>query len=506
MDKTRKYFDLNREECLQRIDDESCYDLNLDELFTFVNHTHSSIGKQYLYNLLRHIPKKNKIKPYEPWLESHAKDSHLKEQLSIILKKLEHRDVYDIYPLIEQDYIPYSRNKLYALQVLQFFPTLFLGIYLISKIPLFLLLTFALFFVHAIIHYRAKTISFTYSGSMPQMYNMITAAQKLSAIAEIKLLCPGIEQSIRKVGPLKRKLSVFKLDVKLESDLAIIVWTLRELIKIFFLQDPLHLNKAFTLIRRDREELLNIFTFIGLTDTLQSIATLREVMPWYCLPRFTEEETLAAEELYHPLIRDCVPNSFTLQQHSFLVLGSNMSGKTSFVRTIGVNVLLAQTIHTAFAHQIVLAPQKILTSITIDDNLMEGQSFYLREVLRMKHILSETEEGHNLILLDELFKGTNTIERIAGAKALLEHLAANKKNIILAATHDIELIELLSNRFTPIYFTENIEEGKLSFNYKINYTRNPQKNAIRILELYGFPPEVISDALSTAEELPERFT
>lgn len=497
MDNTRKYFDLNKEDARQRIDDESCYDLNLDELFTFINHTHSSIGKQYLYNLLRHIPHTNRIQPYESWLDRYRTDESLRKKLPLLLKKLDHRDAYDVYSLIEQDYIPYSKNKVYLLRVLQLLPTLLLGSYFIFRSPVILLLAIALFFVNAIIHYRAKTISFVYSGSMPQMYNMIVLAEKLAAMPAVKEVNPEIEKEIKRVNPLRRKLSVFKLDVKLESDMAIIVWTLRELVKIFFLQDPLTLNKSFALLRQEKESLQAIFSFVGLVDTLQSIYTLREVMPYYCLPQF-EEGPLLAEELYHPLIPDCVSNSFTADHHSFLVLGSNMSGKTSFVRTVGVNVLLAQTIHTAFAHSLQLAPQKVYTSISMDDSLLEGQSYYLREVMRMKKILTETTAGYNLILLDELFKGTNTVERIAAAKAVLDYLASNPKNLILVATHDVELIELLHERFIPIYFTENIEEGKLSFNYKINYERSVQKNAIRILELYGFPSEVVENALATA--------
>jgi len=501
MDNIRKYFDLNKEDCIQRLDEESCYDLNLDELFTFINHTKSAVGKQFLYNLLRHIPKENKIKPYESWLNNYNKETEIQTVLPTLLKKLDNRDAYDIYPLIEQKYIPYTKQKTYLLRLLQFMPTLLLGLYFITLTPVFLLAAIAVFLINTILHYRAKTISFLYSGSMPQLYLLITTAQKLAKISFINQIKPEINKSLEKVNQLKKTLAVFRIDVKLESDMAIIVWTIRELFKIFFLLDPLNLNKSFTLIREEKETLREIFTFVGMVDTLQSISILRDIMPYYCLPRFQEDDQLSTEDIYHPLIPDCISNSFALDQHSFLVLGSNMSGKTSFVRTVGVNILLAQTIHTAFARQLTLAPQCIFTSISTDDSLMEGQSFYLREVLRMKHILSCTTDGHNLILLDELFKGTNTIERIAGAKAILDFLVSNKKNIILVATHDIELIELLNRQFIPIYFTENIEDGKLSFNYKINYQRNTQKNAIRILELYDFPSTVIKDAINIADKL-----
>lgn len=501
MDSIRKYFDLNNEDCLQRLDEESCYDLNFDELYDYANRTHSAIGGQYLYNLMRCIPKKNKVKAYESWMRKYSQDEGAKAKLCAILKRLNKRDAYDIYPLIEQDYIPYSKKAIRILRGCQFLPALFLALYIITHIPLFIILSAVAFIANGIIHYRAKNISFLYAGSMPQLYSMIVAAEKLWDIPLGKEVNTKIGETIKKLNRLKRKLSVFRLDAKLEGDLAVVFWVISELFKIFFLIDPLKLNKAFVLIRRDREPLRELFSFIGLADSLQSIIALRESAPYYCIPQFKEEGGLTAEALYHPLIPDCVSNSFSSDKQSFLVLGSNMSGKTSFIRTAGVNVLMAQTLNMAFAHQLALTHQKVYTSISMSDNLVEGQSYYLREVLRMKHILSETKAGHNLILLDELFKGTNTIERIAGAKAVLDYLANNEKNIILVATHDVELIELLSKRYIPIYFTENIQKEQLSFNYKIQFEHNQEKNAIRILGLYGLPMEVVQNAMETSERL-----
>jgi DNA mismatch repair ATPase MutS len=175
-----------------------------------------------------------------------------------------------------------------------------------------------------------------------------------------------------------------------------------------------------------------------------------------------------------------------------------MSGKTTFIRTTGINLLAAQTIHTCFAKKLILSPQKIFSSISIHDSLLEGKSYYLAEVLRIKKILFDTQEGANLILLDELLRGTNTVERIAGAKAIIAYMAKNPLNKILIATHDIELTSLSGANFTPVFFMEQITKDTLGFDYKINYQPSQQKNAIRILGLYGFPAEVVEEALHIA--------
>ncbi len=503
MDRVRKYFDLKKEENFHSLDERVCGDLNIEELYTFTNHTKSKVGEQYYYHLLRNLSSGDKIKQFEDWMSKISADTDTHNEIIELLKKLNKSDAYDIYPVLVQNYHPYSKRKVRLFKILQFLPTLLIGLFIITKQPFLIILTIIAFFVNLALHYLSKNIAFLYSGSMPQLYTLLVIVEKLQSMPINDVIHPNMNQLLKKLFTLKRNLSVFRVGVKLESDMAIFVWGISEFVKIFFLSDPVNLNKTFTQIRHNKEELKDVFDYVGLIDTLQSIATMRQLAPYYCYPKFEENTEIKATDIYHPLIPDCVSNTFTLDHHSFLVIGSNMSGKTSFIRTIGINALLAQTTNTCFAKEMILPRQKIYTSISMSDDLMEGQSYYLREVLQMKHIIECTRQGYNLILLDELFRGTNTIERVAGAKAVLDYLVQNLKNIVLVATHDIELIDLLKEQYTPIYFSEDIQEGELSFNYKINYKQNPQKNAIRILGLYDFPESVIEDALNIAEKISD---
>ena len=126
---------------------------------------------------------------------------------------------------------------------------------------------------------------------------------------------------------------------------------------------------------------------------------------------------------------------------------------------------------------------------------MENKSYYFEEVLTIKELINRIEQEENcLFMIDELFKGTNTIERVAGAKAVLSYLNKNK-NIVYASTHDIELAELLKNEFDLYHFTETIENDKLIFDYKLKPGKLTTRNAIKILELNGYPNEIIKEAI-----------
>jgi DNA mismatch repair ATPase MutS len=177
-----------------------------------------------------------------------------------------------------------------------------------------------------------------------------------------------------------------------------------------------------------------------------------------------------------------------------------MSGKTTFIRTIGINAILAQTINTACAKKFTIPKIKIHSAIRITDNLLDESSYYYEEVKAIKKLINESEsEDQNLFLLDELFKGTNTVERISSGKAVLSYLNQND-NIVLAATHDLELTEFLRDSYKYLHFTETIENDKFSFDYKLKEGVLINTNAIRILEINDFPKQLTEEAKAIAKQ------
>jgi len=155
---------------------------------------------------------------------------------------------------------------------------------------------------------------------------------------------------------------------------------------------------------------------------------------------------------------------------------------------------LAQTIYTVFADEFTSPILKQFSSIRIDDNLFEGKSYYFQEVNIMASLIAEAERPYqNLFVLDEVFKGTNTIERISAAKAILSYLNRND-NIVIVSTHDIELADMLNDEYDLYHFTETIENEELHFDHKIKAGPLRTRNAIKLLELSNYPADIINEA------------
>lgn len=207
-------------------------------------------------------------------------------------------------------------------------------------------------------------------------------------------------------------------------------------------------------------------------------------------------------QVVHPLIEGCTTNTLTLDGTGLLLTGSNMSGKTTFIRTVMLNALLGETLCTCFAERFTAPYMRLHSSIRISDDITEGTSYYLQEVLTVKRLLEDADRpAACLFVLDELFKGTNTTERIAAGKAVLARLNRGP-HIVLAATHDIELAELLrGDGYELHHFREEVADGRLVFDYCLHTGPLTTRNAIRILELYDYPPELIAEAYDTQQKL-----
>ena len=308
-------------------------------------------------------------------------------------------------------------------------------------------------------------------------------------------------QPIRRVAQVEHRSRIVGAQGDGGNDFAAIAWLVFELVKIAFNIETILFHRFTGSITAHREAIHDVFRFIGETDAAISVMRLRRGTPT-CRPTFIEGKYLEAVQVVHPLIPDCVANTLTLDGTGLLLTGSNMSGKTTFVRTVMLNALLGETICTCFAEEFTAPYMRLHSSIRIADDVSEGTSYYLQEVLTVKRLLEAAEQPSPcLFVLDELFKGTNTTERIAAGKAVLARLNRGP-HIVLAATHDIELAELLrDDGYELHHFREEVADGQLVFDYRLHTGPLTTRNAIRILELYDYPPELIAEALDTQEKL-----
>lgn len=264
---------------------------------------------------------------------------------------------------------------------------------------------------------------------------------------------------------------------------------------IFLVKERAYLS-LIDYINQNQKELLEIYMVLGELDALISIASFKEEMgEKLTKPILTEgKRYIYTKNIVHPVIEKPVPNTIKMNNKGIILTGSNMSGKSTFLRTLGVNALLAQTIYSCAAEYYEASYFKIITSISPEDNLISGKSYYFGEVESLLRIVKSVDKDIPILsLIDEIFRGTNPIERVSAAAEILGYL--NKNNTLVAvATHDLELTKILDEEYNCYYFREEIQDDRLKFDYLIKEGVSPTRNAIRILKLVGYPKEIVDNA------------
>lgn len=230
-------------------------------------------------------------------------------------------------------------------------------------------------------------------------------------------------------------------------------------------------------------------------EAASALATFAYLHPDYAWPTPTSSVGLRSDNLAHPLIPATtrVSNDIALDGRGsiHLITGSNMSGKSTFLRTIGINVCLAQAGAPVCASTFTWSWCRLACCIRINDSLDAGLSFFYAEVKRLKTILHATADWSSppvLFLIDEIFKGTNNRERLIGSRSYIKALAGGN-GYGLVSTHDLELTDL--EREIPslinMHFQETVNNGALAFDYRLRPGSCPTTNALRIMELEGLP-------------------
>jgi hypothetical protein len=252
---------------------------------------------------------------------------------------------------------------------------------------------------------------------------------------------------------------------------------------------------TITRLRDERAAGQAMFRALGRIDAMCSIATWRGQLGAWTTPRFTPAgKRLDTESLVHPLLDAGVPNDMRIDGTSVLVTGSNMSGKTTFLRALGVNAILAQSVGTVCARTWTAPVLHVRTSIGQGDSLLDGKSYYMAEIESVKRMLdAKSDVVPHLFLLDELFRGTNTPERIAAGAATLAWLDRGH-DLVLVATHDLELHTMLHDRFVACHFREEVRDDALTFDFRIRPGLSSTRNAIALLRLTGFPGGLVDAA------------
>lgn len=323
---------------------------------------------------------------------------------------------------------------------------------------------------------------------------MIRLGKKIADIEcpELSEYRVELEKATSATNKIVRKTFLLYPEASVSSDIGTLLYAHLD---IYFLREVRIFYSVLDEIHAHHEELMSLYRLIGELDALQSVASYREGLPGYSMPDFSYEEPLLdIKDARHPLLPEAVPNSITMLQKGITITGSNMAGKTTFLRTLGVNTILAQTIYTCLATYYTANYFRIISLISETDSLLEGKSYYLVQAEQLLRIIKSSEKDIlTLCLIDEPLAGTNSSERIIASFEILRYLFDHNA-VAIVATHDLELAGKLEFGFKSYHFTDKVDQEGLSFDFKLRDGITSTSNAIKLLEYLDYPEDILKRA------------
>jgi DNA mismatch repair ATPase MutS len=501
-DLIEKYAVNNQSAHFHILSSQTLKDIDIESLFSILDRTLTGIGQQILYNKIL-FPTDNLAELNETENQSNyfKKEVAKRGDVQKILYKLEQNGTYSIVDIfkIKNTVIDKNASRHNLLTSL-----VIIGIVASFFFPLIAIYLLPIFAINITIHYIFKNRNGERFNMAGEVYGLIKCAERLQKTDTI-IDSASIPEHLKSLNSFVNSYRFLNLGIPAD-DLSKAFFYLIELAKAAFLIDVHLLNRCYSQILQESDSIEELYKFIAEFDTAISIASLKSDTGFTtCTPvLISENKVLKFTNAIHPLIENCIPNSFSLENKSAFITGSNMSGKSTFLRTVLINSILAQTLFVCFAERYSSSFIKPFSSIKIEDDLLEGSSYFFKEVEIMKEMTEQISlPSRNIFIIDEVFKGTNTVERISLAKAILNFLNTSE-NIVIASSHDLELIELLSADFEMFHFTETIKDDHLNFDHTIKAGALKTTNAIKIVEIENFPESIIEEAYKMTHELKPR--
>ena len=484
------------------VDDITWNDLNMDSVFIMLNNTLSSPGQEYLYYLLRTpVFDEQELKERNRLAEFFDKNETIREKFMIIFAKLGRTRRYSlteyIYTLADLEERSSLKNILLALSCL-------LSIGLIVIKPGIGVVALCVSISASIIYYMLLKNEID-----PYITTVSFIIKLLQCVDEIeKIECDELKDYIDSLKEAKSKINKIRKNSFLLTSGSNLIGggpetLLLDYVRMVFHVDIIKFNSMLKQVKHNLSDIELLISRIGYLESMIAIASFRKYVNYYTIPEFVDDghAFLKAIDVYHPLIKNPVSNSIEVS-NGVLITGSNASGKSTFLKTIAINAILSQTIYTALANEYKTVMFSIYTSMALNDSLENNESYYIVEIKSLKRIIDKHDKGYILCFVDEVLRGTNTVERIAASAQILKSLA--KDNVMcFAATHDIELTYLLEDYYNNYHFEEEIIGNDIRFDYKLKCGRSLTKNAIKLLNIIGYSDDIINDANNSAKHFVE---
>jgi len=375
---------------------------------------------------------------------------------------------------------------------------------LLSIVMLYLLISGELSFNYFILYmflplgisgYFAKMINATHielgkqSDALQQWKSVFDIVEKENFQSEmLQKLQTDLKEGNDYASVAIRKL--YKISQAFDTRLNLFGWFI---LNYFSLWDILQSIRLENWRKKYGEDVEKWFGVLFELESLVSLATFRYNHPQSIFPEILDDDfNYQAKEASHPLIpqEQAVPNDINFASlGSFnIVTGANMAGKSTYLRTVGVNIILSMAGSSVLAKELKIKPIQMFTSIRTKDNLARNESYFYAELLRLQSIIEELQKGEPLfIILDEILKGTNSKDKEMGSKALVAQLIGLQA-VGLIATHDLQLGSLIDSfpkNIQNLCFEVDIKDDALSFDYKLRKGISQNLNATFLMKKMG---------------------
>lgn len=487
-----------------QLDDITWNDLDMDGIYRLVNSTLSSCGDDYLYFKLRNpVFSETELKKQEElvsFFQQHEKEREKIQMMLLEIGRSRYGSLADMLSAVEDaSFISPVRHIAGDLLILLSFGLIFAA-------PSYGVAAFIILLCYNMTTYYTgkdrKNIEL-YLSCFDSLVRILRTVNKMEHVdwPQLKEQMENIKQGKKVFQSFSKKAFILGSSSQMDnSPLQVVI----DYLRIMFHIDILIYNSMLKTVRKHEKSIFLLIDSIGELDAAIAVGSFRKMLPYWCSPVFDRNSSeIKAEDLYHPAIDHPVANTLTMQG-PVLLTGTNASGKSTFLKSLAINAVLAQTLGTCVCSSYEAPYLKVMTSMALKDNLAEGESYFIVEIKSLKRILEESKKQEPLLcIVDEVLRGTNTIERIAASSQILRYLKG-KSAFCLAATHDIELTYILEDCYKNYHFEEEVGEKEVFFSYQLKDGRANTRNAIRLLRLLDYPDEIVENAKAAAERFEEK--
>lgn len=487
------------------IDDITYNDLDLKNIYMLLNNTGSSVGEEYLYYLLRQMNfDADELQERDRIMKYFAEHEEERIQFQLTMHRLGKLTNISVFEYMNR----MKKLEKYSLGQHYFcIASLLLSFGIIALDPRIGILAVCVTISNNVYqYYKRKGAIDDYIKTLSFIVRILRSVDELNNNKD-PFLQPYVDKMVeaaKSFGYVKRNAKWISCGNSMNGSL---VDSLMDYERMLLHTDLIKFSKMIDIINQNSAQLEIIYETIGYLESMVAAASFRELLDYYCVPELVKASKpfIDTKDIYHPLIDEPVANSISEKQ-SVLITGSNASGKSTFIKTLAINAILSQTIYTSTSRSYRGNYYRVFTSMALRDDLFNNESYYIVEIKSLKRIIDAmNDETPILCFVDEVLRGTNTLERVAASAQILKSLS---KGYVLcfAATHDIELTYILDKHFSNYHFQEEVIDNDVLFDYNLCTGRAQSRNAIKLLGMIGYKKDIIDQATNAANDFLEKGT